>query len=182
MAPKRLYRSSRERILGGVAGGIGDYFDIDPTLVRLAWILLAFAGGVGILGYLVAWIIIPEAPWRSRPPGEEREPGGRAAVGEQPTAAGTAGQGGEAGAASAAGNAVYEEGERHYRYGSNSGAWIFGAVLVGLGFLLLLRNLWPILWRIPFWPVILILVGALLLAGAFSHEHSHDRWERKGRK
>lgn len=182
MAPKRLYRSSRERILGGVAGGIGDYFDIDPTLVRLAWILLAFAGGVGILGYVVAWIIIPEAPWRSRPSGEGRERSGSAAVGEQPSAAGTAGDAGETGAASAAVYVTREEGERHYRFGSDSGAWIFGAVLVGLGFFLLVRNFWPALWTIPFWPIILILVGAMLLAGAFRHEHNHDRGERKEKK
>ncbi len=181
MAPKRLYRSSRERILGGVAGGIGDYFDVDPTLVRLAWILLAFAGGVGILAYIVAWIIIPEAPWRSRA-GEDPKPGGRAAAGEQPAAAGTAGPDGGEGVARVTGYEVDEEGERHHRHGDNSGVWIFGAVLVGLGFLLLVRNFWPLLWRVPFWPVVLILVGALLLAGAFGRDHHYDRRERKEKK
>lgn len=56
---KRLYRSRHERILCGVCGGIGEYFDLDPTLVRLAWIVLyAFAGCV-ILAYIIAAIIIP---------------------------------------------------------------------------------------------------------------------------
>jgi len=59
---KRLYRSKTERMLGGVCGGIAEYFDTDPSLVRLIWILLAFVGGGGLLAYLVAWIIIPPEP------------------------------------------------------------------------------------------------------------------------
>ena len=45
----------------GVCGGIGEYFDVDPTLVRLVWLLFTF-WGAGILAYLIAWIIIPEEP------------------------------------------------------------------------------------------------------------------------
>lgn len=57
---KRLYRSKKERILGGVAGGIAEYFNVDPTLIRLLWILAVFGMGAGILAYIIAWIIIPE--------------------------------------------------------------------------------------------------------------------------
>ncbi len=58
---KRLYRSKKNRIIAGVCGGIGEYFDIDPVLIRLLWVLFAFAGmGFGILVYIAAWIIIPE--------------------------------------------------------------------------------------------------------------------------
>lgn len=60
--PKRLYRSKKDKILGGVCGGIGEYFNIDPVIIRLLWILLLFVGGAGILAYLVAWIIIPKHP------------------------------------------------------------------------------------------------------------------------
>ena len=60
---KRLYRSRKDRILGGVCGGLGIYFDIDPVIIRLLCLLLAFAGmGLGILVYLIAWIIIPLEP------------------------------------------------------------------------------------------------------------------------
>ncbi len=58
---RRLYRSRTDRMLGGVAGGLGDYFGVDPVLVRLAWVALAFAG-IGIIAYIVAWIIVPEEP------------------------------------------------------------------------------------------------------------------------
>jgi len=58
---KRLYRSRTERMIGGVCGGIAEYFNVDPTLVRLAWVLLLFAG-MGGPAYVIAWIIIPEHP------------------------------------------------------------------------------------------------------------------------
>ncbi len=57
---KRLYRSKKNRVMAGVCGGIGEYFNIDPTLIRLLWILFIFAGGSGILAYIIAWIIIPK--------------------------------------------------------------------------------------------------------------------------
>jgi phage shock protein PspC (stress-responsive transcriptional regulator) len=59
---KRLYRSGNERVLGGVCGGIAEYFNIDPTIVRLLWILFIFAFGAGILLYLIAWLIMPRNP------------------------------------------------------------------------------------------------------------------------
>ena len=57
---KRLYRSVSNRMLSGVCGGIGEYFDIDPTLVRLAWVILTCFGGAGIWAYIIAAIIIPK--------------------------------------------------------------------------------------------------------------------------
>lgn len=60
MEPKRLFRSRKDRILGGVCGGLGNYLNVDPVLVRVVWALLFFAAGVGLLAYILAWIIIPE--------------------------------------------------------------------------------------------------------------------------
>lgn len=57
---KRLYRSKKNRVIAGVCGGIGEYFNIDPTIIRLLWILFIFLGGSGILAYIIAWIIIPQ--------------------------------------------------------------------------------------------------------------------------
>ena len=53
---KRLYRSRTDKVIGGVCGGIADYFDIDPTLVRLLVVLLVLAGGLVVPAYLIAWI------------------------------------------------------------------------------------------------------------------------------
>ena len=59
---RKLYRSTTDRKLCGVCAGIAEYFDIDPTLVRLGWVVLTLAGGAGILGYIVCALVIPEGP------------------------------------------------------------------------------------------------------------------------
>ena len=59
---KRLYRSRKEKILGGVCGGIAEYLDVDPTIVRLMWVLLTLMGGAGVILYLISWLIIPMEP------------------------------------------------------------------------------------------------------------------------
>jgi phage shock protein C len=59
---QRLLRSREDRVVGGVAGGIGVYVGIDPVIVRLVFVVLALAGGGGILAYVIAWVVIPEAP------------------------------------------------------------------------------------------------------------------------
>lgn len=59
---KKLYRSRKERVIGGVCGGIGIYFGIDPTLTRIIWVVATLLGGAGIIAYIVAWIVIPEEP------------------------------------------------------------------------------------------------------------------------
>jgi phage shock protein C len=59
---KRLYRSRSERWLAGVCGGIGDYFDIDATVIRALFVLFALVFGSGLLFYLILWILIPLEP------------------------------------------------------------------------------------------------------------------------
>ena len=59
-ATKRLYRIRDGRIVAGVCAGLAAYFGIDPTLVRLAFVLLTFFGGLGVLLYLGAWMVIPD--------------------------------------------------------------------------------------------------------------------------
>lgn len=58
--PKKIYRSKKNRIIGGVCGGIGEFFNVDPTLIRLFWAFSILWGGFGIFAYILAWIIIPE--------------------------------------------------------------------------------------------------------------------------
>ncbi len=62
MNPRRLYRSRRDRQLAGVAGGMAEYLEIDPTVVRLVWILSIFLGGFGILLYIIMAFIVPLDP------------------------------------------------------------------------------------------------------------------------
>ncbi len=59
---KKLYRSVEDKKIAGVCSGLGDYFDIDPTIIRLIWLAMIFAVGTGVLAYIIAWIIVPEKP------------------------------------------------------------------------------------------------------------------------
>lgn len=61
---KKLYRSRVNRMAAGICGGLGEYFEIDPTIVRLIWVIgsVFVAGLPGVLVYVVAWFLIPEAP------------------------------------------------------------------------------------------------------------------------
>jgi phage shock protein C len=77
MVEKKLYRSQTERSVAGVCGGLADYFELDPTIVRIAFVALALLGGPGILIYIVLWLVVPEEPVESpvetlaEPPAEE---------------------------------------------------------------------------------------------------------------
>lgn len=59
---KRLYRSRKDQQIAGVCGGVADYLGVDPTLVRLLWVIFALAGGPGLLLYIIMWAIVPEEP------------------------------------------------------------------------------------------------------------------------
>ena len=58
----KLYRSNRNKMICGVCGGVGEFFGIDPTLVRLGWVVFCALGGSGILAYIIAAIIVPQKP------------------------------------------------------------------------------------------------------------------------
>lgn len=60
MESKKLYRSATNRSIAGVCGGLAEYFNVDTTLVRLAFVLFALAGGPGVLLYIILWVVMPE--------------------------------------------------------------------------------------------------------------------------
>jgi phage shock protein C len=72
---KRLHKSRVDRMLDGVCGGIAEYFQLDPTLVRIAWVMLTLLGGSGIILYIVAMIIMPPAPLTFMAPPQPRASG-----------------------------------------------------------------------------------------------------------
>lgn len=59
---KRVFRSRSDKKIAGVCGGLAKYFDIDPVIVRLCWILFILLGGAGIILYIIAWIVMPLEP------------------------------------------------------------------------------------------------------------------------
>jgi phage shock protein C len=62
MSPKKLYRSTTDKVIAGVCGGLGKYFDIDPVVVRIVFILFGLAGGSALLLYIILWVLVPEEP------------------------------------------------------------------------------------------------------------------------
>jgi phage shock protein C len=67
MASRKLYRSQKEKMVAGVCGGLGEYLDIDPTLIRIIWVVVTLMGGAGLLAYLVMWIVVPLEPEAGAP-------------------------------------------------------------------------------------------------------------------
>jgi phage shock protein C len=108
MNRRRLYRCSHDRVLAGVAGGVAEYFDVDPSLVRILWVLSIFAGGLTILLYIAMALVVPlepdtfpaPGPWQ---PGSEGWGAPAASGSASSAAAGEAGAAAEVGGAGAAG-------------------------------------------------------------------------------
>jgi len=140
---RRLYRSQTESVLGGVAGGVAEYFDQDPAIVRVVWALLALiTGGVFLILYIVMWIVVPLGP---EPP---EVAGGQPAVpGVDPVTG-------------------WNAQPRRARRSSGGGSWIFGLVLIGLGLYFLAREYLPDINFDRLWPLGLVLLGVILLFGA----------------
>jgi phage shock protein C len=132
-----------------VAGGIGEYLDIDPVLARILFILALFAGGVGFLAYIVAWIIIPEQPRESTmtmpPDPQQTNMPPQPPQPQQPSKP--------------------EEAPRR-------GSIVGGLVLLVLGLLFLGQNFLPDFNFGDWWPLILVAVGVGLLYKAVRPSHS----------
>lgn len=141
-------------MLFGVAGGMAEWMDLDPAIVRLVWALLILAGGVGLFLYVVAAIVIPEAPYTTAP----AAPGG------------VSGAGGVTGPGATAGDEQFRwephRARRAAPRGSGSPGLIFGVILVALGTWFLLERYIPVLDLSWFMPGALIVIGLVLVVGA----------------
>ncbi len=153
MSNQRLYRSTSDRMIAGVCGGLGKYFNVDPTIVRLAFLLLFFLGGGGFVLYLILWIVVPDEQRLSSTPQEVMQ----ANTQEMAQAAKQFGQ--------SMGQAVGASSGDVTQSAARSGPVLFAVILIGLGILFLLQNLLRINLS-QFWPVILILIGLALLIPA----------------
>ena len=164
---RRLYRSSRDKMLGGVCGGLAEYFAVDPVIVRIIAVLLALLNGLGIIAYIVLWIIVPRQEKVGSPTSEVIRDNlnnmGQEArrVGQEVRAA--FGRPEER-----AVPPVVPPGEEETRPAARGGLWgtyVLAALLIVVGLLLLLHN-FNLFWWLSFgrlWPLVLVLVGLLLL-------------------
>ncbi len=144
---KRLYRSRKNRMLGGVCGGIAEYFDIDPVIVRLIAVALFFVGGSAVVAYIIALIVIPYEPLETAA-GQRQESVPPPSLASMPAAEAPRG-------------------------GSDAVPLFLGVGLIAIGAIFLMHNI-PIFspfyfWarhyvRHFFWPSILIVFGVFLIA------------------
>jgi phage shock protein C len=148
----RLYRSTTDRMISGVAGGVADYLNLDPSLVRIIWAVLAFVtGGLFLRVYVVMWVVVPEGAGGT----QSRRRGFAAETPDDPSEAEPVAEPRPVGMAA--------------RNSANS-RLIFGLVLIGLGAYFLLRSYLPdIAWG-RFWPVLLVLAGVALLVASLRRE------------
>jgi len=155
---KRLYRSRTDRMIWGVCGGLAKYFDIDPTIIRIIFVVLIFANGLGILAYIILAIVVPlEGSKATEPKGAIKEN-----VAEIKQTATELGQ--EIRATFAGEETKPEEATEVSRRRRN----FFGIILIVLGILFLMGSLNLFAWFkwIYLWPLILVAVGLLIIFSA----------------
>jgi phage shock protein PspC (stress-responsive transcriptional regulator) len=167
---ERLYRSREERVLFGVAGGVADWLDVDPALVRIVFALLVFAGGIGFFLYIVMAIVVPEEPSYLGAPPMPGDPSAAASVGTAaPAAAAPGAVGAPTGQAWVDARAAHRAARRAGRAeGDGRGVVIFGAILIVVGAWFLIQKYVPALDGDLLGPLVLIVIGALLLGGALT--------------
>jgi phage shock protein PspC (stress-responsive transcriptional regulator) len=159
MMEKRLYRSRSDRMLWGVCGGLAKYFAIDPTIVRVIFILTIFFNGIGILAYIILAIVVPQESSETREPSETV----RENVTEMKETAEAVGK--------ELKSTFDNKGKPAESISAQRSVTVLGIVILVIGILLLLTNVmssvfwwfhsnyfWPI-----FWPLLLITIGVLII-------------------
>jgi len=164
---RRLYRCRHDRRLAGVASGVAEYFEVDPSIVRVLWFLSIFLGGMGLFLYVAMALIVPLEPEVGFAPGG-------APVGDASGAAATGPAGtvpGDSAAAPVNWQAMPSE-HRHARRGTGRATTWFGIILVLFGALALIDALLPA-WADSgrfLWPAFIVGIGVILVAAGVRHE------------
>lgn len=136
MTKKRIHRSTESKIIAGVCGGLGDYFDVDPTWIRILCVLSIFANGIGLIAYVVWWIVVPQQPL--------------------PAYVATNAEGADSGPPPSQANLAAAKEKQ------GAGFWP-GIVLISLGLIFLFNRLFFWVDFAHVWPILLIGLGAVLI-------------------
>lgn len=141
MEPRRtLYRSRSDSVISGVSGGLGKYFEIDPVIFRILFVVLTFLAAGGLIAYIIFWIVMPEEPYAYFQQNTN--------IKDSNTMENE--------------NTDYQK-RPYYNKPKNDGGLVVGIILIALGGLFLIDRLVP---RIDFgdlWPVMLIVVGVIII-------------------
>jgi phage shock protein C len=153
---RRVYRMNGGRMIGGVCAGLADYFDVDITLVRVVFVVLALVNGVGLILYIILWIILPEKRALTGFWDKEKVYGNYSPP--EPEKTGETVEGTDA----------FVPGREESRKGK--GNVVAGIILIILGVFLLADPWIPNIRFRDMWPVLLILIGLVLVINAFSKD------------
>jgi len=153
---KRLYRSRTDRMIWGVCGGLAEYFDIDPTIIRIIFLVLIFANGLSILAYIILAIVVPLEGSKTTEPKEVFKEN----VAEMRDKAGELGR--EIRSTLAGEKARTEEVSFARRHN------LLGITLIVLGIIFLMGSLNLLVWLrwSLLWPLILVAIGVIIIFGA----------------
>lgn len=154
MKGSRLYRSRSDSVIGGVCGGLGNYLNTDPVIFRVLFAVAFFAGGSGLLAYIVLWIVVPL---------EETAETHRQIEGDMEN--------------TQKDNLTPEEKSEQEKSHKQNGSLWAGIILISLGLIFLIDRFLP---RIDFgdlWPLILVVIGILLIYE--SHRRKADKEENE---
>lgn len=161
---ERLHRSASDRVIAGVCGGLGQYLRVDPLILRILFVVLAMVNGIGLFVYLVLWIVVPTAGVEAA----SQEEVIRHNVDEIGARARELGQ-------EARDAFQSQRGQRHAGTADRpeQRAVIGGAILIGIGLLILMNN-FGLLWWVSLarlWPLVLIGVGLVILLNTMKDRH-----------
>lgn len=145
---QKLYRSRNQKVLGGVCGGLGEYLNLDPVLVRVIFVVLAFFHGFGLILYVIMLVIVPQKPIVWQMPGETAPIDTSTNVSTDEVQQST----------------VFETSQ--LKQEPSKGKVIAGIVLIVLGVVFLFENIWPFFDFEDFFPLILVGIGIVILWNA----------------
>lgn len=150
---KALTRSRSDKMIGGVAGGLAEYFQMDSALMRFLFVLITFLFGTGIWIYIVLWIILPEQSLNDYyKQFQNKNSTDMDTENVKPTNEGN----------------PYEDYKAKHKKKKENGGFIAGIILITLGLLFLLDRFIPSIDFADLWPILLIVIGAILLRNYFT--------------
>ncbi len=175
---KRLYRSRENRMVSGVAGGLSEYFDVDPVIVRALFLITTLGGGTGLIAYIVLWIIVPLRPYQFSDPnydytGKSKKSEGTEVSDEDDSNP----QNDNIYENYSANSGIHNEYREDNTREKNNSKLVFGAILVIIGILFLLDNVFVFMSFNHLWPIALVLLGAFMLYQAMSNKEKGEENE-----
>ncbi|MFC2130845.1 PspC domain-containing protein [Bacteroidota bacterium] len=150
---KKLHRSRKDRMIAGVCGGIAEYFDVDPVIIRVLFVVLTIGPGIGLLAYIVLWIVVPQGVIIIRSSEEKKTGEEQESAKQQESTSST--------------QDFEVISEEEYAGRKSNGKVIISIIIILVGVFWFIHNVIPGINFGHLWPLILVAVGILILLKSF---------------